>query len=263
MKKLLSLLLTSVLVLSLIGCRQQELPEQTSLPTIETSGVPNPTAPPETTMPTTDPPEVEPTLSTEPSETNSPTETTEEPEPTQAVSEPTVPPNAKPAETLSPETNPTDPPVTEPTQPAIEPTDPPTTQPTETEPPETEPVETQSPETEPPETEPPETEPLATEPPSTQPTEPAPTEPAGCRHDWICIHHDEEGHWRAGIACDCGWTVYGEPEELVALWNAHSASYPAVESLFNHGGYGSVDSWIVDKPAYDEWVCSHCGEQKP
>ena len=101
----------------------------------------------------------------------------------------------------------------------------------------------------------------ATEPP-TEATEP-PMEPAGCQHDWKCIHHDEEGHWRAGIVCDCGWTVYGDPDELVAKWNAHSASYPATESLFDHGGYGSADEWIVDKPAYDEWVCRHCGEAKP
>lgn len=33
--------------------------------------------------------------------------------------------------------------------------------------------------------------------------------------------------------------------------------------LFDHGGYGSMDEWIVDKPAYDEWVCRLCGEPKP
>ena len=35
-----------------------------------------------------------------------------------------------------------------------------------------------------------------------------------------------------------------------------------VESLFEHGGFGIMDEWIVDKPAYDEWVCRHCGEPK-
>ena len=88
-------------------------------------------------------------------------------------------------------------------------------------------------------------------------------EPARCNHEWKCIHHPEEGHWRAGIICDCGWTVYGDPSELTALWNAHSASYPPAESLFDHGGFGSMDEWIVDKPAYDEWVCRLCGEPKP
>ena len=129
------------------------------------------------------------------------------------------------------------------------------------------PTETQSPQqateapTTPPEitpTQPPETTPEETEPPATTP----PTQPAGCSHEWKCIHHPEEGHWRAGIICDCGWTVYGDPGELTALWNAHSASYPPVESLFDHGGFGSMDEWIVDKPAYDEWVCRHCGEPK-
>ena len=96
-----------------------------------------------------------------------------------------------------------------------------------------------------------------------EPTEPPATEPTGCTHEWECIHHSEEGHWIAGIACDCGWTVYGEPEEVIALWNEHSASYPPAESLFDHGGYGSVGEWIVDTPAYDEWVCIHCGVTKP
>ena len=134
----------------------------------------------------------------------------------------------------------------------------PTTQPEETKPttpPETTP--TNPPETTP--TQPPETTPEETDPPTTTP----PTEPAGCNHEWKCIHHPEEGHWRAGIICDCGWTVYGDPSELTALWNAHSASYPPAESLFDHGGFGSMDEWIVDKPAYDEWVCRHCGEPKP
>ena len=126
----------------------------------------------------------------------------------------------------------------------------PTTQPEETKP-------TTPPETTP--TQPPETKPEETEPPTTTP----PTGPAGCSHEWKCIHHPEEGHWRAGITCDCGWTVYGDPGELTALWNAHSASYSPVESLFDHGGFGSMDEWIVDKPAYDEWVCRHCGEPKP
>ena len=125
----------------------------------------------------------------------------------------------------------------------------PTTPPEETKP-------STPPETTP--TQPPETKPEETEPPTTTP----PTHPGGCSHEWKCIHHPEEGHWRAGIICDCGWTVYGDPGELTALWNAHSASYPAVESLFDHGGFGSMDEWIVDKPAYDEWVCCHCGEPK-
>ena len=112
-------------------------------------------------------------------------------------------------------------------------------------------------------TEPTPTEPKPTEAPETQPTEPVPTEPAGCQHDWICIHHDAEGHWLAGVRCDCGLEIYGDPEELPELWNTHSASYPPTESLFEHGGYTSADQWVEDKAAYDEWVCRHCGEEKP
>ena len=172
--------------------------------------------------------------------------------------------------------------TTETTDPVEKPTDPSTSQPNPSKPQgndeqsQTKP--TQEAETSP--TTPPATEPVPptqaetvpTEPestiPETEPTEPEttpsapPTEPAGCSHDWKCIHHAEEGHWRAGIICDCGWTVYGNPSELTSLWNAHSASFPPAESLFDHGGFGSMDEWIVDKPAYDEWVCRHCGEPK-
>ena len=61
----------------------------------------------------------------------------------------------------------------------------------------TEPVQPGQTETVPTEPEATEPETEATEPP-TNPTEP-PTEPTGCTHEWKCIHHAEEGHWRAGI----------------------------------------------------------------
>lgn len=129
-----------------------------------------------------------------------------------------------------------------------------------TTPPATEPVPPTQAETVPTQPEPTNPETESTEP-VTIPTVPT-TEPKGCTHEWQCIHHSEEGHWKAGIMCDCGWTVYGDPSELNSLWNAHSASFPPAESLFDHGGFGSMDEWIVDKPAYDEWVCRHCGEAK-
>lgn len=141
------------------------------------------------------------------------------------------------------------------------------TQPTEVSSQSTEPVKPTVPEAEstaPPQpTEPAPTEPSPTEPTPTLPvpTEPQPTEPAGCTHDWQCVHHDEEGHWLAGVICDCGWVVYGSPDEVSAAWNAHSASFPPEESLFEHGGFGCVDEWVVDTPAYEEWYCSLCGEQ--
>lgn len=138
------------------------------------------------------------------------------------------------------------------------------TQPTEVPSQPTEPARPTEPEpepTNPPQpTEPPKpTEPAPTEPP---PTEPQPTEPAGCTHNWQCVHHDEEGHWLAGVICDCGWVVYGNPDEVSAAWNAHSASFPPEEALFEHGGFGCVDVWVVDTPAYEEWYCSLCRETK-
>ena len=189
-------------------------------------------------------------------------------EPTAGTTESTTA-ATEPEETKATEaaTTPTEPQATEPTQATIQPTDP--TEPSKpeqtipkpTEPAPTEPTPT---ETVPPEPPTEETVPPTTEPEQTQPTEtePAPTEPTECQHDWVSIHHAEVGYWRAGIMCDCGWTVYGDPDELTALWNAHSASFPPAESLFEHGGFGSMDEWIVDTPAYDEWVCQHCGQRK-
>ena len=175
-----------------------------------------------------------------------------EPEETQATEAATVPTEPQATEPTKAPTQPTDP--TEPSKPEQtipKPTDPAPTEPTPTE-------------TVPPEPPTEETVPPSTEPEQTQPTEtePAPTEPTECQHNWVSIHHAEVGHWRAGIMCDCGWTVYGDPDELTALWNAHSASFPPAESLFEHGGFGSMDEWIVDTPAYDEWVCQHCGQRK-
>lgn len=189
-------------------------------------------------------------------------------EPTAGTTETTTVPT-EPEETQATEaaTTPTEPQATEPTKAPTQPTDstepskPEQTIPKPTEPAPTEPT---PPETVPPEPPTEETVPPATEPEQTQPTEtkPAPTEPTECQHNWVSIPHAEVGHWRAGIMCDCGWTVYGDPEVLTALWNAHSASFPPAESLFEHGGFGSMDEWIVDTPAYDEWVCQHCGQRK-
>ena len=189
-------------------------------------------------------------------------------EPTAGTTETTTAPT-EPEETQATEaaTTPTEPQATEPTKAPTQPTDstepskPEQTIPKPTEPAPTEPT---PPETVPPEPPTEETVPPATEPEQTQPTEtkPAPTEPTECQHNWVSIPHAEVGHWRAGIMCDCGWTVYGDPEVLTALWNAHSASFPPAESLFEHGGFGSMDEWIVDTPAYDEWVCQHCGQRK-
>ena len=166
-------------------------------------------------------------------------------------------PATESASTVMPET-PVESAPTQPTEVSTQPTEP--AKPTAPEP---EPTNPQQP-TEPPKpTEPALTKPSPTEPAPTMPvpTEPQPTEPAECTHDWQCIHHNEEGHWLAGIVCDCGWTVYGSPDDVSAAWNAHSASFPPEESLLEHGGFGCVDEWVVDAPAYEEWYCSLCGEQ--
>lgn len=254
MKKILSLTLAAVLLLGLFGCTVQEQPSESKPAVTETTGVSEITPPTETSAPQTEPPET--TLSTDPTEAITSTQSTEATEGT----EPTQPQKPKETTGKPEETKPNDPPATEPTQPATESTEPPSTEPAETTPPETQPPETQPPETEPAETEPSPTEPTPTVP---VPTEPQPTEPAGCTHNWQCVHHDEEGHWLAGVICDCGWVIYGSPDEVSAAWNAHSVSFPPEESLFEHGGFGCVDEWVVDAPAYEEWYCSLCGEQRP
>ena len=243
MRKLLAIFL--ILSLVLVGCAAPDSdPTASSVPDL------NQSTPSESTSSQTDP--------TDPLEgensgpvTSDPTGTTPTaPDSTENGTEGTKPAGSN-EDTTPTEPKPTTPQATEkPTTPTTPPEE---TKPTT--PPETTP--TNPPETTP--TQPPETRPEETDPPTTT----LPTEPAGCKHEWKCIHHPEEGHWRAGIICDCGWTVYGDPGELTALWNAHSASYPPAESLFDHGGFGSMDEWIVDKPAYDEWVCRHCGEPKP
>ena len=179
-------------------------------------------------------------------------------EPTAGTTETTTA-ATEPEETTASEatTAPTEPQTTEPTQAPTEPATP--TEPSKPEtttPAPTEPTPSETVSTEPP-TE--ETVPPTTEPEQTQPAEaePAPTE---CQHDWECITHAEVGHWRAGIMCDCGWTVYGDPDELTTLWNAHSVSFPPVEALFDHGGFGSIDEWAVEKHAYIEWICRYCSE---
>lgn len=249
-RKIIALIMACLLILS--GCRKQ-------ISTTEPENTPQPSMPPakvvvatETTesTPTKKPQENEETVSTAATETPS-TETTSPPseqEGQKSAAEPTKPKPANPSPTKE---------ETEPPEPATVPSVP---QPTQSE---SEPTisEATEPESEPtvPETTEPETKPTV---PVTTPTEPKPDEPTGCAHDWTCIHHDEVGHWKAGIVCDCGWAVYGDADELVAKWNAHSASYPAEEAFFNHGGYGSADEWIVDEPAYDKWVCRLCGESK-
>ena len=251
MKKLIALIL--ILSLVLVGCTVPDSdptasssPDlQQGAPTEGTSPQTDPTDAQEGTRPgpaTSDPTSTNPSV---PDSTENGTEGTKPAWPTEGTT-PTEPKPTSPQATEKPTTPTTPPEETKPTTPPeTTPTNPPETTPTN--PPETTP------------TQPPETKPEETEPPTTT----LPTEPAGCNHEWKCIHHPEEGHWRAGIICDCGWTVYGDPGELTALWNAHSASFPPAESLFDHGGFGSMDEWIVDKPAYDEWVCRHCGEPKP
>jgi hypothetical protein len=263
MRKIIATIFTMLCLMAFIGCQQRKPGklelfdvgmENTSLDSYQTETVfrteviPKVTAP-ESTEGTKD------TFAT----LDSMTETTVGTEATEMTQASHVSKDETPTKPKADEVKPTPtqsrpaPTVPKVTQPETEPTVP-TTVPPENEPAKPEPTQ-------------PEAESAKPEPtqPETKPTVPEtkPTEPTGCAHNWKAIHHKEKGHWKAGIVCDCGWTVYGNANELVSKWNAHSASYPAEVAFFEHGGYGSADKWIVDEPAYDEWVCRLCGEPKP
>lgn len=236
-RKIFALIMACLLILS--RCRKQ-------ISSTEPGNTPQPSTHPTKAVVATEATESTPTENPQESEETVATTATEPP-----GTETTVPPNKQegklPTEPTKPKTENPDPEDTEaePSEPATAPSVPEPTQP------KSEPTV--------PETTEPETEPTI---PVTAPTKPKPKEPTECSHDWQVIHHEEKGYWKAGVICDCGWAVYGKVDEVVAKWNAHSASYPSEEALFEHGGYGSVDKWVVDQPAYDEQVCRHCGETK-
>ena len=108
------------------------------------------------------------------------------------------------------------------------------------------------------------TEPKPTEPkvPETQPVETKPshgeeteaTKPTTCQHSWQEVHHAEKGHEETFVVCKCGYRCKSSTE-----WIAHKNSYSAEDALLSHTSYGDTTSYVVDSPAYTEWVCSKCG----
>lgn len=132
----------------------------------------------------------------------------------------------------------------------------PTFTPTASEPPATQPAATEPPATTP--TQPPATEPAATQPPATTPpvTEPPVTEPAPttCQHNWQAVQHEEVGHKEYYCRCYCGAKF-----ATTAEWGVHIDSFSVEDAFLYHGGNASGSDWIVDIPAYTEWICSKCG----
>ena len=123
----------------------------------------------------------------------------------------------------------------------------PTTQPTKPQP------------TEPQPTEPKPTEPKPTEPkvPETQPShseETEATKPTTCQHSWQEEHQAEKGHEEHYVVCKCGYRCKSE-----SAWAAHAKNYSDEDALLYHTSWGTTDSYVVDSPAYTEWVCSKCG----
>lgn len=105
------------------------------------------------------------------------------------------------------------------------------------------------------ETEPEDTNPIessSTAPSTEPPTEPTPTE---CSHTWQETYHEEVGHDEGRAVCACGERFANSTE-----WYTHLKSYSAVDAILYHGYYGTGSDYIIDTPAYTEWVCSRCGE---
>ncbi len=117
-----------------------------------------------------------------------------------------------------------------------------------------------------------EPKPVPTEPkptptePKPVPTEPPATEPPVTEHvhHWTKCHHDEVGHWgERTIVCSCGWRCTESQAkaagmELTKYWALTHAEPEEDKSGVNHS-YDEDVEWVVDTPAYDEWVCD-CGE---
>lgn len=104
------------------------------------------------------------------------------------------------------------------------------------------------------ETTPAETKPAETQPSTEETRETAATEPTVCQHSWQTVDHPEEGHDEIYDVCDCGARF-----KTTSEWIAHSQSFSHAEALMNHGGHGTANIYVVDSPAYTEWVCSKCG----
>ena len=132
----------------------------------------------------------------------------------------------------------------------------PEVKPTEPKTPETKPAET-TPQVKP--TEPKPTEPNPTEPkvPETQPShseETEATKPTTCQHSWQEVHHAEKGHEETVVVCACGYRC-----KTTSEWIAHTNSYSSEDAVLYHGSNSSSKGYVVDSPAYTEWVCSKCG----
>ena len=99
--------------------------------------------------------------------------------------------------------------------------------------------------------------PKPTDPPAPKPTNPPapkPTDPPVHQHSWQRVDHPEEGHYNSGLECACGARFSTSDE-----WSNHLDSFSLSDQVKYHGSNHSYDEWIVDKPAYTEWVCSGCG----
>ena len=220
-----------ILILAMVSCkacRNTAVPvESTAAATDAVETIEVETSAPETTEQTEVPAETTSASETEPTETE-PVETvpSTEPVPSHAPDsgkEDKQEPEVKPTEPKTPETKPAE------TTPQVKPTEP---KPTEPKVPETKPAETQPSHSE----------------------ETQATEPAVCQHSWQEIHHAEKGHEEMYDVCNCGARF-----KTTSEWIAHRDSYDAAEALANHGGHGSAKVYVVDSPAYTEWVCSKCG----
>lgn len=224
-------ILILILILAMVSCkacRNTAVPvESTAAATDAVETIAVETSAPETTEQTEVPAETTSATETEPTET----------EPVETV------PSTEPVPSHAPDSGKEDK-----QEPEVKPTEPKT--------PETKPAET-TPQVKP--TEPKPTEPKPTEPkvPETQPShseETQATKPAACQHSWQEVYHAEKGHEEHYVVCACGYRCKSNSD-----WIAHTKNYSKEEMVLNHGSSSSADIYVVDSPAYTEWVCSKCG----
>lgn len=83
------------------------------------------------------------------------------------------------------------------------------------------------------------------------------TEPVGCQHEWEKKYHAQVGHYGDYYnVCKCGWR-FDDPKD----WETHVMEAGA-EAVFYHTSWCSAREYIIDTPAYYEWICAECGETR-
>lgn len=119
---------------------------------------------------------------------------------------------------------------------------------------------------------------------TTTPSTATPNTTAAHTHNWKTVHHEEVGHYESVLVqeefrnpiyavhvlcshCDFDYTANGlipGPGVHICADGTKAAGYGDT-SVYDHDQvFPAVyeDRWVVDTPAYDEQICSTCGQKK-